>query len=282
MFSNLHPQLTTSVSHGGLIASLLTRTATDYAARKMANPRFIPASSQFHFHSPTLYGEVSIEVQEIKLGKRFGILRARLLQQADQTKPAQLKLEATVTVEDPATWKANASTNLPTTTASHYKEIWNRSEGVRIPAKAIGAPFYKFKPRMVFTFRPGSQLEFGGGQVAPDLGPSVIEAWHRGDENWTVHHLPFVADHIGPVLHNYEKGRQLRQMTQSMSVDVVREPPIEGWEWLFLRHEMVTCENGRLWVDVIILDENKDIVAIARHQCAARPLEKYHGKSSKL
>jgi hypothetical protein len=132
---------------------------------------------------------------------------------------------------------------------------------------------------MVSSLLPGTMADLGRGQRTPGLTPSVIELWQKGDENWTTHHLAFLADHVGPILMNYDEGQGYRQMTQSMSLDIVKQPPIGGWEWLFLRHEMVVCENGRFWIDMVICDEEKEIVAVVRHQCVARPFEKYEKKS---
>jgi hypothetical protein len=52
-----------------------------------------------------------------------------------------------------------------------------------------------------------------------------------------------------------------------LTVDVKQGPPAgcgKGWRWLFLRAVMGRCYDGRYSMDVTLLDEEGDVVAVGR------------------
>ena len=50
-----------------------------------------------------------------------------------------------------------------------------------------------------------------------------------------------------------------------MNLDIKKSLPTEGVEWLFLRTMARKIHNGRLDLQVTILDEEGDLVALASH-----------------
>ncbi|KAI3394418.1 hypothetical protein diail_2830 [Diaporthe ilicicola] len=87
------------------------------------------------------------------------------------------------------------------------------------------------------------------GYVA-DAYPMVVEGWRpRRDEEQT----PFRSDEM------------LWYPTLSMSLDVKRALPEEGAEWLFVRSSPKVIRNGRLDLEVIILDQHQNVLALSNH-----------------
>jgi len=77
--------------------------------------------------------------------------------------------------------------------------------------------------------------------------------------------LPFLADAYRPLPEAYGlKGNWYP--TLSYGLEIKKAPPTEkGWEWLFLRIEMHQARNGRFDLDVVILDEEGDLIALGKH-----------------
>lgn len=87
------------------------------------------------------------------------------------------------------------------------------------------------------------------GYVA-DAYPMVVEGWRpRPDEE----QAPFRTDEI------------FWYPTLSLNLDVKRALPEQGAEWLFVRSSAKVVQNGRLDLEVIILDEHQNVVAISNH-----------------
>ena len=78
--------------------------------------------------------------------------------------------------------------------------------------------------------------------------------------------------------------------TLLLNLDVKRRLPDEGVEWLFVRTRAKVVKNGRYDLEVIVMDEAGDVVALSHHVCmilsAGRNLagrgEKKGGVSSKI
>jgi len=50
-----------------------------------------------------------------------------------------------------------------------------------------------------------------------------------------------------------------------LNIDFKKELPEEGVEWLFVRVQAKQIKNGRMDLEIVILDEEGDIVALSHH-----------------
>lgn len=55
--------------------------------------------------------------------------------------------------------------------------------------------------------------------------------------------------------------------TVLLNLDVKKALPEEGVEWLFVRVRAKRIENGRMDLEVVVLDEEGDLVAVSDHVC---------------
>jgi hypothetical protein len=53
--------------------------------------------------------------------------------------------------------------------------------------------------------------------------------------------------------------------TLLLNLDIKKSLPEEGVEWLFVRVDTKQIKNGRMDIDVVILDEAGEIVALSQH-----------------
>lgn len=78
--------------------------------------------------------------------------------------------------------------------------------------------------------------------------------------------------------------------TLLLNLEVKKVLPPEGVEWLFVRVRPKQIKNGRMDLEVVILDEGDNIVALSQHVClildAARNMaerkDKKTGEKNKL
>jgi acyl-CoA thioesterase len=105
------------------------------------------------------------------------------------------------------------------------------------------------------------------------LGPGVREAWIKMDDGsgFDVRILgklcdPFLSMPTTFPLDQNEAQKNLMAFvypTISMTTEIRRDP--KGAEWLFVRIQSQKVENGRYSVDITILDEEGELVAVSRN-----------------
>jgi hypothetical protein len=120
------------------------------------------------------------------------------------------------------------------------------------------------------------------------------------EERWTPETLGYLVDSFPQILESYLYGgldpysvkldtdpslRELRKErakdlkphwypTVLLNIDVKKLLPEEGVKFLFTRVQAKQIKNGRYDVEVIILDEGGDIVALSHHICLAVSAER--------
>ena len=69
--------------------------------------------------------------------------------------------------------------------------------------------------------------------------------------------------------------------TVLLNVEIKKALPAEGLEWLFSRVKAKQVRNGRMDIEVLILDKEGDIVALSNHVALIVPAERNMKRSSK-
>jgi hypothetical protein len=100
-------------------------------------------------------------------------------------------------------------------------------------------------------FANGERFTDASLPLVADAKPYVVEAWRPKDNE--DHEAPFGRNDI------------FWYPTLAMNLDIKKSLPKEGVEWLFLRTMTRKVQNGRLDLQVMILDEEGDLVALASH-----------------
>lgn len=143
-------------------------------------------------------------------------------------------------------------------------------------------------------------------------GPGIIDEWLclKNGENWTNEALGSVVDTFPQVIETlaleddpYSIDKERREDGKStgkdsagfwyptvlLNLDVKKALPKEGVKWLFVRLQAKMIKNGRFDLEIVVLDEAGDLVALSHHVCfavsAARNLaarRKVDGGESKL
>jgi hypothetical protein len=142
-------------------------------------------------------------------------------------------------------------------------------------AKELETPFAGFR-------KAAKKAEFYFPRVGQRKNGSADE-WIRlaSGENWTNASLGYVSDmwpmpveafinssnphDINPRGERERPAARFWYPTLLLNLDVKKALPEEGVEWLFARVETKQIRNGRMDLDVVILDERGDIVALSQH-----------------
>ncbi|KAL9614756.1 MAG: hypothetical protein Q9167_000747 [Letrouitia subvulpina] len=69
--------------------------------------------------------------------------------------------------------------------------------------------------------------------------------------------------------------------TLVLNLEVKKLLPEEGVEWLFVRVRAKEIKNGRMDLEVVVLDEGGELVAISNHVCLVLPFERNTKKSGR-
>ena len=222
----------------------------------------------FHieFLSRTAPGPTSISITPLKLGRQFSTVRVQLLQQDKIYSEPRRCLEALVTQGNLAREAQSRGLSLPTRPLSDKFSV-PKKEDCKEWIVPVEWPRSRPAGCKVTIFLPPGNGSFG---ASPTYGPSVKEEWVRWAPGigkvFDVTSLPYLADCFGPLLEGYGVTGNWYP-TLSYGMEVKRGPPEgkEGWECLFLRVEMHEVRNGRFDLEVWILDEEGQVVAISRH-----------------
>lgn len=126
--------------------------------------------------------------------------------------------------------------------------------------RAVEKVFQSYYPRVPgrkgledawVCFTSGERFTNASLPLVADAKPYVVEAWRPVDEE--AQDAPFSRKDI------------FWYPTLAMNLDIKKSLPTEGVEWLFLRTMARKIHNGRLDLQVMILDEDGDLVALASH-----------------
>ena len=136
----------------------------------------------------------------------------------------------------------------------------------------------------------GSEIKGYSDQwIAPATRTEAGE-WER----WTDDSLGFICDMFPQIVETflipdvYTPGTSQDALRQSpaarywyptllMNIDVKKSLGAEGREWLFVRVQAKQIKGGRYDLEVVVLDDEGDLVAISHHVCFALPASRNLG-----
>jgi hypothetical protein len=98
---------------------------------------------------------------------------------------------------------------------------------------------------------------------------SVADEWlcFSDGSNFTNTSIGFVADMFPQIIEAYRDKSQgpFWYPTLLLNLDIKKDLPPEGVKWLAVRVQMKKIKNGRMDLDVHVLDAEGDIVALSHH-----------------
>lgn len=272
-----------SVPNGGYVASVILRAVSLHLAER-GQPDTI--SAHFEYVRRTEIGPAVLVIEEVKLGQTMSTVHVILHQHDVQlaaapwfTARSRRNVLAYVTntrlsLEKGLTLATGWSATPPPAPVSDFGLLARDRDPHWVRRRApLGARFTSF-------VRTHNNLEHyvpREGTGTPRCG--VVDLWLRlkgTGQRFTTHDLGYVADAYPMVVEGWRPHCDEEQTpfrsdetfwypTLSLNLDVKRVLPEEGAEWLFVRSSAKVIQNGRLDLEVIILDQHQNVVALSNH-----------------
>lgn len=95
------------------------------------------------------------------------------------------------------------------------------------------------------------------------MWPQVVEAYRNDSSNGWDPTSAVVAEQSAKMIRNI--WSRFWYPTLLLNLDIKKALHSEGVEWLFVRVRAKQIQNGRMDLEVVILDESAEIVALSQH-----------------
>ncbi|KAK8012528.1 hypothetical protein PG991_009903 [Apiospora marii] len=299
-----------SVPHGGVVTSVLLRCAALHFSTTLAaqaQPHAITLHAEFLRR--TQAGPATLRVRDVKLGRQTSTVHVTLSQptghhnhgdggggSGDEKEREEVVAYITHTnlaAEFGPTFETGWQLEPPPPPPpSDFAALTRGGDDDAHWAEWIAKPFPEFRKviQQMRIYLPRS------GRHATD---SLYDEWVRfadPAQRFTDASLGLVSDLWPQVIESLVAARQGNTKSQPMAkfwyptlllnLDIKKALPAEGVEWLFVRVRAKQIRNGRQDLEVVILDQQGEIVALSHHVAlvldAKRNTAKRRGPSSKM
>lgn len=284
-----------TVPHGGYTTAVLYRLAIRHFAHthpKRYTEPATPIAMQLAFLRRTASGPAVLKVSDAKIGARTSTIHVSLLQTKDASTSAtaardedlEVKITGYITVSP-----GNAEEGISSSTGWELYPAMPRGSGVNGVIdfanlantgtdgawKSIVPPFPKFR-------RAAAQIELYGADNGPagaDAGPRVVDQWARfrpgGDKTarWSNEAVAYLVDMFPMALDGFDtmsaaaegsgSDAKFWYPTVTLNIDFKKRLPAAGTEWLYSRVQTKVVRDGRTDLDVTVLDEAGEVVALS-------------------
>lgn len=229
----------------------------------------------------TEVGPAVFSVRDAKLGRGTSTLHVTLSQNGREEVVAYI-INTNLSKE--------AGETFPTSWSLHPKPISPPSDFNRLRQSEEGDENWTCPPTPHAEFRKAVSNVRLFFPKAGMSSPEIADQWMRftNGERFTNASLGFVVDTFPQIIERFGsvgKAKAFWYPTVLLNLEVKKLLPEEGVEWLFVRTRAKQIKNGRYDLEIVVLDEAGDLVAISHHVVmvvsAARNLAKRSTGSGK-
>ena len=251
-------------------------------------------------HTLTLYltflrrtstGPATVTIHDSKLGRRTSTIHVSLTQGTDKREEvvgyitnSNISTESGLTL--PTNWSLHPAP-FPADIAklrSDNDELWKLQDQIPFAAFRKASQYLKFwLPRKIqlerslidewICFANGERFTMDSLGFVVDMWPQVAEQFRPEEDgnssaaDANLGMAPSGEDKVGAVEAKLKKNKWARfwYPTLLLNLEVKKALPPEGVEWLFVRVRAKQMQNGRADLEVVVLDEYGDIVALSQH-----------------
>ncbi|KAL8658473.1 MAG: hypothetical protein Q9226_000967 [Calogaya cf. arnoldii] len=286
-----------NVPHGGFVTScFLSAVALHFSTTHAARNQPHTITLHLSFLRRTSIGQALFTIRDVKLGRRTSTVHVSLTQHDDEPIVVGYITQSNLDTEEGISLKTEWSLHPPplplqSTTALKMDNDpnWHRAHRNTTFRKAAARTTW-YLPRH--------------GQLAPAMADEWICLADEG--RFTQTSLGFVVDQFPQIVEIHpdvaaaavtastekvadgKKSRDEEVMrtlkwypTVLLNLDVKKALPEAGVEWLFVRVRAKRIENGRMDLEVVVLDEEGDLVAVSDHVCLIVSAERNMKRSGK-
>ncbi|KAL9636385.1 MAG: hypothetical protein Q9204_002284 [Flavoplaca sp. TL-2023a] len=230
----------------------------------------------------TSIGSATFSIRDVKLGRRTSTVHVSL-RQNDGTEPSvvgyltQSNLKTEEGISLPTHWSLHPSPLPLLSTAALQDNTdpnWARAHRPSTFRKAAARTQW-YLPRHGRQPAPATADEWicladGGRFTQTSLGfvvdqfPQIVEMYPLDEQQFTAGN----GDGDGREEKTVKRTTTTKWYpTVLLNLDVKKALPEQGVEWLFVRVRAKRIENGRMDLEVVVLDEVEELVAVSNHVC---------------
>lgn len=281
-----------SVPHGGYITSCFLQVAKTHFSKTLSSQNQ-PHTITLHleFVRRTEVGPATFKVRDVKVGRLTSTIHVSLFQSGREEVIGYL-----------------TNSNIPREEGPSYDTQW-RLEPPPVPLGGGGGssstagltagndigwreqknmPFADFRkaPQNVRFFFPVSGqpapgiadqwMAFANGERFTDASLGLVaDMFPQIPESFSARSDPYAVGGAQPAAATTEKKKKgagkFWYPTLLLNLDIKKALPEEGVDWLFVRTRAKQIRNGRFDLEVVVMDEVGDIVALSHHVCMILP-----------
>lgn len=274
---SLTTQLTVAVPHGGYVTSCFLQVANAHFSTTLRKQNQ-PHTMTLHLEFPrrTEVGAARFVVKDVKLGRQTSTLHISLVQHGREVvlgylNHANLALESGVSF--PTQWALHPTpypvdlTKLRRGADSLWSEqksmpfanFRKASNRVRFFFPAQGQKMKSLSDQWI-CFRNGEKFTNESLGYVADMFPQIVESFKADEDPYAVKQNVVADPKTGE-----KSWAKFWYPTVVLNLDVKKPLPTEGVEWLFVRTQSKLIQKGRLDLEITVMDEAGEVVALSHH-----------------
>lgn len=266
--------------HGGYVTSCLLVAAQLHFSttlRHLHQPHTI--TQHLTFVRRTTIGPFRICIKEIKLGQRTSTIHVTLIQGANRecvvgymtqsdisselgiTLPTKWSLFPPPPLVDVGLLASDGNADWQLRTLDTHAKFRKATTKIQCAFPRHGQPQLSVVDQWM-RFRSGERLTNASLGFVVDMFPQIVELYRESGEGKASDQAygPKAMNGIDP-----RNWGPLWYPTILLNLDVKKLLPDEGVEWLFIRVHAKQIRDGRLDLEVVVMDEHGELVAISNH-----------------
>ncbi|CEI38436.1 hypothetical protein FVEN_g12139 [Fusarium venenatum] len=270
-----------AVPNGGYVASVMYQAVQSHVRNLGLRQEII--SAQLQYVNRTQIGEATIAIEKVKSGRATSTFHATLLQGHDSPKSKARKCVFGYYVcLAPTADGLTLTTDWKLLPPAPPIDLERAAKGLD-PNWSLEASRIQISHLATLGFVRAVEGAFESYYRRQPARKGLEDSWIRltSGERFTNNTLSLVVDAKPYVVEGWRplpdsKSREAGAVpfsrndpfwypTLVMNLDIKKVLPQEGVEWLFIRTEARKIEQGRLDLQVTILDQEGDLVALASH-----------------
>lgn len=243
----------------------------------------------------TEVGPATFLVRDIKLGRLASTIHISLFQsgreevlgyfihanvplESGPSFDTQWRLEPPPAPASISALAAGSDPNWAEQKAMPFASFRKASQNVRFYFPRHGQPHKGSVADEWIALRSGEKFTNVSLGMVADMFPQMIEAFRADTDPYAVESGKTSAEMESELR---KKGMaKYWYPTLLLNLDVKKALPEQGVDWLFVRTRAKQIKNGRFDIEVIILDEGGDVIALSHHVCMILPAERNLAKRS--
>ncbi|KAF8863328.1 hypothetical protein BDZ45DRAFT_117561 [Acephala macrosclerotiorum] len=272
-----------SVPHGGYVTAIFIQVASKHFSTTLSSQNQ-PHTIALHldFLRRTSEGSALFTVKDTKLGRQASVIHITLSQEGREEVVGSIT-QGNITAEDGVTFTTNYALHpapLPVNLSLLSKdqdEHWTRAPEMPFAA------FRKATEKTMFYFPREGQRKRSSADEWVKLATG--EKWNNASigylsDMWPMPVEAFIGKANPYDVKNQKEGKEAVRParfwypTLLLNLDIKKSLPEEGVEWLFVRVDSKQIKNGRMDLEVVILDDEGGVVALSHHVAFALPAER--------